>query len=345
MGDKKGKKKGGGEEDESTIQLSRQYKKKCELNGINPSKLFKEKLDFAVEEDENIEKIHLWEELGPVGVRSIMDSLTEIPYLHTKSIRLWKVKAQDEGTRTICNYMEKSKTIEYLDLMDNQVGSLGCEFLGRVLHPQIEIPLLKLKLDHNEFGTEGLMQLAAGLCMNSVLEKLSLNYCAITAEGSKYIQQILSFVNTNLKKLKMKGNLLKNEGVHQLFRAFKVNKTLEKVDLSDNQFDTTLGDDQDPEANPNFFETNKDAIEHNKQIIENICEVLKAADTLLYYDFRFNNISKTDAKAIIDCLEANKNIYYMELSEHIPKDMIERKKGLMKKRKPKKKKKKKGKKK
>lgn len=51
----------------------------------------------------------------------------------------------------------------------------------------MEIPLLKLKLDHNEFGTEGLKQLATGLCMNSVLEKLSLNYCAITAEGSKYI--------------------------------------------------------------------------------------------------------------------------------------------------------------
>ena len=48
-----------------------------------------------------------------------------IRYLHTKSIRLWKVKASDEGTRTICNYMEKSKTIEYLDLMDNQVGHLG----------------------------------------------------------------------------------------------------------------------------------------------------------------------------------------------------------------------------
>ena len=64
---------------------------------------------------------------------------------------------------------------------------LGCEFLGRVLHPRMEITLQKLKLDHNEFGTEGLKQLAAGLCMNSVLEKLSLNYCAITAEGSKYI--------------------------------------------------------------------------------------------------------------------------------------------------------------
>lgn len=100
--------------------------------------------------------------------------------------------------------MDKAKSVEYLDLMDNQVSPLGnhfaknnnsklaviigCEFLGRVLHPKMEVPLMKLKLDHNEFGTEGLKQLAVGLCMNSTLEKLSLNYCAITADGSKYIQ-------------------------------------------------------------------------------------------------------------------------------------------------------------
>lgn len=64
-----------------------------------------------------------------MGVRAIMDSLTEIPYMHTKSVRLWKVKAQDEGTRTICNYMEKAKTLEYLDLMDNQIGPLGIVYL------------------------------------------------------------------------------------------------------------------------------------------------------------------------------------------------------------------------
>ena len=59
MGDKKGKKKGGGEEDESTLMLARQYKKKTELNGVPLSKLFKEKLDFAVDEGENIEKVEL----------------------------------------------------------------------------------------------------------------------------------------------------------------------------------------------------------------------------------------------------------------------------------------------
>jgi len=72
----------------------------------------------------------------------------------------------------------------------------------------------------------------------------------------------------------MRGNLLKNDGVYELFRAFKVNKTLEKVDLGDNQFNTT------------------EDTEENKVVVDKICEVLAAADTLLYYDFRFNNISE-----------------------------------------------------
>jgi hypothetical protein len=45
------------------------------------------------------------------------------------------------------------------------------------------------------------------------MEKLSLNYCGITSEGSKFIQQILSNINTKLYKLKLSGNLLKNDGI------------------------------------------------------------------------------------------------------------------------------------
>jgi len=48
--------------------------------------------------------------------------------------------------------------------------------------------LLKLKLDHNNFGDEGLKNLALALRVNNTLEKLSLNYCGISKEGSKYIQ-------------------------------------------------------------------------------------------------------------------------------------------------------------
>lgn len=122
-----------------------------------------------------------------MSVRAIMDSFSEITYKHLKKLRLWKIRAEDEGLRSICNYIDKVQTIEYLDLLDNNITPLGCEFLGKTLMLST-CPIIKLKLDHNSFGTEGLKNLTAGLNKNSILEKLNLKYCSIDEHGAKYIQ-------------------------------------------------------------------------------------------------------------------------------------------------------------
>lgn len=64
-------------------------------------------------------------------------------------------------------------------------------------------PLLKLKLDHNLIGDEGLKNLTESLAVNNVLEKLSLNYCGITAKGAKCLQQLIANIDTHLIKLKL----------------------------------------------------------------------------------------------------------------------------------------------
>lgn len=55
-----------------------------------------------------------------------MDCLSDLNYQHLKKIRIWKADLQDEGVRSICNYIEKCNTIEYLDLMENNISELGC---------------------------------------------------------------------------------------------------------------------------------------------------------------------------------------------------------------------------
>jgi hypothetical protein len=47
----------------------------------------------------------MWEDLGPIQIRSFMETLTDLTYPHLKKIRLWKVDLQDEGLRSICNYI------------------------------------------------------------------------------------------------------------------------------------------------------------------------------------------------------------------------------------------------
>lgn len=60
--------------------------------------------------------------------------------------------------------------ITYLELLDNNITALGCEFLGKVLHPKMKPQILALKLDHNNFGAEGVIALAEGLAVNSTLK-------------------------------------------------------------------------------------------------------------------------------------------------------------------------------
>ena len=97
-----------------------------------------------------------------------MESFGDIGYKHLKKLRLWKVKAQDEGMRVICNFVDKCNTLEYLDLLDNEVSPLGCEFLCKTLINS-NCSLIKLKLAHNNFGTQGLKNLSSGLAKNSTL--------------------------------------------------------------------------------------------------------------------------------------------------------------------------------
>ena len=89
-----------------------------------------------------------------------------------KSIRLWRVKAADEGVRSIANYLQGNKTVTILDLMDNGITALGitvlnlgCEFLGKALHPSSNQTLQKLMLDHNSIGTDGLKNLCQGMIL------------------------------------------------------------------------------------------------------------------------------------------------------------------------------------
>lgn len=37
----------------------------------------------------------MWEEIGPVCVRAMMDTFSEIGYKHLKKLKLWKIRAED----------------------------------------------------------------------------------------------------------------------------------------------------------------------------------------------------------------------------------------------------------
>lgn len=170
---KKPAKKGGSaddEEDESVPRFYSKYVKKCKELEIKPSPIIKQQMqEFEDGDIEFLTKFHFWDELGWEGVRAIMDALRTIapaPYPHCKSIRLWKTFCEDEGVRATCQYIECAPNVQILELLDNKVTPLGCEFVSRILHPKSSAQLKILKMDHNPFGSEGMIRLAEGMAMN-----------------------------------------------------------------------------------------------------------------------------------------------------------------------------------
>ena len=118
-------------------------------------------------------------------VRALMEVAAEVKYEHLRRVRIWKGAIGDEGVRFICKFLAASSRLQVLDLMDNGITALGCEFLGKCL---ANCDLTQLKLDNNAILSAGLGNLAQGLRLNSTLDKLSLKYCGIDAAGAKSVQ-------------------------------------------------------------------------------------------------------------------------------------------------------------
>jgi Ran GTPase-activating protein (RanGAP) involved in mRNA processing and transport len=62
-----------------------------------------------------------------------------------------------------------------------------------MLHPKANTNIEILKLDHNEFGSKGMIALSEGLAICKSLKNLSLTYCNIDAAGARAIFEILIY--------------------------------------------------------------------------------------------------------------------------------------------------------
>lgn len=117
-------------------------------------------------------------------------------YPHLKSIRLWKTYCEDEGVRAVCEFLSKKMSdVQCLEFLDCKITPLGCEFIGKCLNkPLAHCPTISvLKLDHNQFGSEGMLALKDGLKANEFMRTLSLTYCGIDAKGGRALFELLIF--------------------------------------------------------------------------------------------------------------------------------------------------------
>ena len=130
--------------------------------------------------------------------------------------------------------MEKVKTTLFLELLDNKITPLGCEFISRALHPKMNPTIEILKLDHNEFGSQGVINLAQGLAINPYLRMLSLTYCGIDERAARSLFEILIYTRSRLEEVNLSGNMLRNEGAIEVLKGVSIAKSLKKISIADN---------------------------------------------------------------------------------------------------------------
>lgn len=171
------------------------------------------------------------------------------------------------------------KGISVLELLDNMITPLGCEFISKAIHPRANTGLLVLKLDHNEFGSEGMRRLADGLSINKTITSLSLTYCNIDFKGARALFEILIFTKSALEELNLTGNHLRNEGVMVVLRGLSIAKSLKKIFLTDNQFNEA------------------------EEVLEAFRICMIKNKTLGRYDLMYNNITETGVSFFMDVIE------------------------------------------
>lgn len=210
-----------------------------------------------------------------------------------------------------------------LELLDNKITSLGCEFISQAIHPRANTSLQILKLDHNDFGSQGLKHLADGLSINKTITNLSLTYCNIDFEGARSLFEILIFTKSVLEELNLTGNHLRNEGVIVLLKGLSIAKTLKKIFLTDNQFNEA------------------------EEVLDAFRGCMVKNKTLGRYDLMYNNFSEAGVSFFMDLLENEvKHVYELEFSERgLANGQVKELQEKLKANKPKKGKKKGGKKK
>ena len=131
--------------------------------------------------------------------RRSKQKVSSFSYQHCKSIRLWKTYCEDEGVRAVVQFVLQAKGVTVLELLDNKMTALGCEFLGKLMHPRSNSNVQVLKLDHNDIGGPGVMALAEGVAINKNLLSLSLTYCNIDQSGARALFEILIYSQSKIR--------------------------------------------------------------------------------------------------------------------------------------------------
>ena len=120
----------------------------------------------------------------------------------------------DEGIEEIYDSFSQKRSknkISYIDLQNNNISKIGCEFIYKILHDSPFINGICLK--NNFLNNEGVTKILSCLTENSKIICLDLSETKIDEKTLKYISEILN-KNIILQKLILSNNNFRKGGIY-----------------------------------------------------------------------------------------------------------------------------------
>lgn len=172
--------------------------------------------------------------LGPGGCRALVNAMIakdEVPFTGCSELRICRSSIKDGGATALGSLLAATACkrsldpsdplavqlewkLEYMELIDNDIGRDGACALGKSLSVGMNRTLVALVLDLNRtLGSDGVAVLCKGLSTNSTLKKLSVKHCNIDERGGKPIADMLRFARLELISLDLTSNQIGGLGL------------------------------------------------------------------------------------------------------------------------------------
>jgi Ran GTPase-activating protein (RanGAP) involved in mRNA processing and transport len=146
----------------------------------------------------------------------------------------------DVGAHQLSSALECNRTVQKLDLYDNQIGNNGAISLAGMIRLSSCSGITSLFLSKNRISATGTSALATALLRNKSIKELDLSINPIGNNGVITLSATLQFNNT-LETLCLRNVEINDSGVRAITAVLKHNTSLKRVDVCENTQITDAG--------------------------------------------------------------------------------------------------------
>ncbi len=168
--------------------------------------------------------------IGRQQAQNIASALRQMQHNSMRYFHICTSIISEEGLEDISREMASQPQIEYLELLDSNIGRNGCETLGNTLRSWHAPRLQSLVLENNSIDDRGLQALVEGMlnCCDLEIVKLSGNR-SITAAGLRSLSTLFQSENCTLEELHLERIIIGDDGAAALVEGLVGNKSLKQL--------------------------------------------------------------------------------------------------------------------